>query len=509
MNLRRIIKILFTSFLGQGVSILSQLLVPPLFLRFFGLEVYGEWIALSASVNYLGTLNYGIQTYANNEMTILYHRGDVEGAKTIQASAFRLLLLLFALFAVVGLLVFVLPVASWLKLKHESAHTASWTLYLLILQIAFNMMFSLLANSYMVVGLLHRGNSFQSAQRTAMILGMGVALGMRASFPVLAGIQLASLFLFFLIILADVRRLAPVLLPSLRYGSWKQVAAILKPSGHFGLIAIAGFLTWQGPVLIIQRVLGPAAVGVFSLVRVVFQMSRQILSIASATIAQDITLLVGKDDWKQLRRLYDLSERVVLFLIPVVSIGSLLMCPFLFTIWLHKRSLYTPLLCLLMAAVSAVLGIKEHKTQFQSSSNKHADLSIFILCGYAIMLAVASVAMHFYGLPAFMVSWIAWELIQTRFVLGLNRKLFPADHNVSMAPVSKLTVFMTVALLLASWPAYLEARWPLTWVVACACGVTAALGAAAYYVFDLDELRRLLLGRYRRRFRRKTTQPVG
>ena len=99
MNLRRILKVLFGSFLSQGVTVIWQVLIPPFFLRYFGLEVYGEWIALSASVNYLGTLNYGIQTYANNEMTIRYNRGDEVGARTIQASAFRLLIVLFLSFA--------------------------------------------------------------------------------------------------------------------------------------------------------------------------------------------------------------------------------------------------------------------------------------------------------------------------------------------------------------------------------------------------------------------------
>ena len=374
MNLSRIFKLLFTSFLGQGISVISQLIIPPFFLSIFGLEVYGEWIALSASVNYLGTLYYGVQTYANNEMTILYNRGDENGAKAIQASACRLLLVMALCFAAVGLVVFVIPVGSLLKLRHETNLVAGLTLYLLILQFVVNMMFNLMVNSYMVVGKLHRGNYWANAQRLTSVFAVALALYLRATFPVLAAIQLASLILFGLAILWDVRRIAPVLVPSLRYGSWKQVATILKPSGHFGLISLAGFLTWQGPVLIIQQVLGPAAVGTFALVRAVFQMSRQLLSIASYTIGQDITLLFGKSDWRQLQRLYNLSERIVLFLIPIVSIGSLLLCPFLFTIWLHKRNIYEPGLCLLMAMVSAVLGVKEHKTQFQSSSNKHEDM---------------------------------------------------------------------------------------------------------------------------------------
>jgi O-antigen/teichoic acid export membrane protein len=488
--------------MGQGISVITQLLVPPFFLHCYvsGIQVYGEWIALSASVNYLGTLNYGIQTYASNEATILYNRGDVEGSKRIQASAFRLLYLLLFLFATVGLSILFVPLASWLKLKTVTQHSAAITLYLLVLQIGMNMIFSLLTNSYMIVGKLHRGSHWGNAQRLCGTLGMAAAIYFRSSFPVLAAVQLGLVVLFVFFVVIDVRRIAPVVVPPLRYGTWKSVGAILKPSGHFGLIAFAGFLTWQGPVILIQRVLGPTAVGLFALVRVVFQMSRQLLSITSSTISQDITLMVGQQHWKQLRRLYDLSERIVLFLIPIVSVGALLMCPFLFTIWLHKRALYDPMLCLLMAIVSAVLGIKEHKTQFQSSSNKHEDLSIFILCGYASMLFVSVFTMKAYGLVGFIVTWLVWEIIQTGWVLRLNDRLFPAEMGVTAQPIIRMSIFMTAAFALAAIPAKLEINWPLWAVVAVAIGVTSIFGGIAYFVFGVDEVRSLLTTRIKNRF---------
>jgi O-antigen/teichoic acid export membrane protein len=278
------------------------------------------------------------------------------------------------------------------------------------------------------------------------------------------------------------------------------VATILKPSGHFGLIAVAGFLTWQGPVLIIQQVLGPAAVGSFALVRTVFQMSRQILAVASYTIGQDITLLFGKGDWRVLRRLYDLSERVVLFLIPTISIGILLFCPFLFAIWLHKRDIYQPGLCLLMAMISAVLGVKEHKTQFQSSSNNHEDMSLVIVAGYAIMLAVSFLTMKIYGLMGFVVTWLVWEMIQTGYVLSLNAKLFPEEYKVTMEPVIKLTVFTIIAFAASIYPVYRQATWGLGWTVVSATLLTSAIGAAAYKVFGLGEVKDLLTSRLRNRF---------
>ena len=262
---------------------------------------------------------------------------------------------------------------------------------------------------------------------------------------------------------------------------------------------MAGFLTWQGPVIVIQRILGPSAVGVFALVRVVFQMSRQILSVASNMVSQDITMLFGQRNWVTLRRLYDLSERVVLFLIPVVSVGSLLMCPFLFTVWLHKRNLYEPLLCVLMAMVSAVLGIKEHKTQFQSSSNEHEQLSFFILGGYTAMLIASVFALKAWALPGFMVCWITWEIIQTIFVVNLNARLFPPELKVSMHPLQRLAIFMILAFALALFPAYRGIGWSLPVVVAVALALTALLGAAAYFAFGMGEVREIVAGRLRRR----------
>ncbi len=501
MSLRRLLQILLTGFVGQGLSVLTQLLVPPFFFKFYGsgVEVYGEWTALSAAISYLGTLNYGVQTYASNQMTILYGGGDVQGAKAIQASAFRLLLLFCAVFAVGGIAVFLLPVAGWLRLRHVGAHAAAVTLYLLILQIGMNMFFSLLTNSYMAVGLLHRGNYISSAQRLLMILGMAAAIALHSSFPVLAGVQLLSYVIFLVYALLDLRRVAPDLVPNLREGSWAQVKAILKPSGHFGLIAVAGFLTWQGPVLLIQRVLGPGAVAVFALVRVVFQMSRQLLSMASSVFAQDITLMVGRKDFAQLRKLYDLSERFVLFLIPVISIGSLLMCPFLFTIWLHKRTIYQPELCILMALVSAVLGLKEHKTQFQSSSNEHETLSTFILIGYSVMLLVSIPVMHRFGISGFIVTWLVWEIVQTAGVVRLNTRLFPQEHQFDTHLLRRFCIFIVVAFAAITVPALREAQWALPTGVGVAILISAALAAAGYVVFQLEDIRKLLVGRYRRR----------
>ena len=221
MKLRRLFQILLGAFLGQGVTVITQLLVPPFFLRYYGAGVaaYGEWLVLSASVNYLGMLNYGIQSYANNEMTILHNAGDTHGAKVVQSSAFRLLLGLIAVLAVLGIVVFWMPIAAWLKLQHVTPSNAQLTIYLLIVQIAVNMLFTLLTNGYMMTGVPHQGNYWSSVQRLFTAVAMAVAIYFQSSFAVLAGVQLGSLVLFSFLVLVHVRIAHPILMPNFRYGT--------------------------------------------------------------------------------------------------------------------------------------------------------------------------------------------------------------------------------------------------------------------------------------------------
>jgi O-antigen/teichoic acid export membrane protein len=502
MSLQRILRMLASFFTGQGVSIISQLLVPPFFLLRYtdGVEVYGEWVALSAAVTYLGTLNYGIQTFANNQMTIEYNRGAVDVAKGLQAGALRLLLLVIGIVGVAAAAVFVMPIGRWLNLHHASSGEAALTLYLLVLQVLLNMLFALFANSYMMIGRMHRGANWMIFQRLAATLGIAACAWFRASFPVLAAVQLASVALFMLLVIVDVCRTAPILVPSLRYGTWSDVRPMLKPSAHFGLLSLSSFLTWQGPVLLIQTLLGPAAVTTFSLARTVFSMGRQALAILSFSIGQEITLLIGQRNWPALKRLYDLSERVVLLLVPIFSVGVLLMSPFLFAVWLHRRNLYDPGLCFIMAVISAVMGIKEHKYQFQSSSNEHERLSRFTLGAYAVMLLVAAFVMKPYGIFGFMFTWLAAELAQTAYILRLNVQLFPADMAISMAPVARLVAVLVIAFGLAAWPVFAAVDWPLPAVVGAAVLIMLIVTAGSYFTFGLDEVRVLIFSKLRQRF---------
>jgi len=76
--IQRILKMLGALGTSMGLTVATQLLLPPAFLHSYGVSLYGEWIVLSGTLSYLGTLNFGITTYASNELTMLRKRDEMD-----------------------------------------------------------------------------------------------------------------------------------------------------------------------------------------------------------------------------------------------------------------------------------------------------------------------------------------------------------------------------------------------------------------------------------------------
>jgi O-antigen/teichoic acid export membrane protein len=276
---------------------------------------------------------------------------------------------------------------------------------------------------------------------------------------------------------------------------------VLKPSAYYGLYAFSAFFSWQGPVLLIEKILGPAAVAVFALTRVIFNMSRQLLVILSYSIGQETINLIARRSWAQLLRIYDLSERVVFALTPVLTVGILLACPAIFTVWLHHdRTLYQPTVCMLMAAVSAVLAVREHKYTFQYLSNEHEGVARFSVLAYGVMIVVAALTLKAGGINAFLIAWLGAELAIAIYVIIQNRKLFPAEFRPSLAPLPRVAIVLVLAFAAAAWPARHDGGWSVARLSAVAVFAGSILAVVSFFVFGLKDVQAVFWNRLRRRF---------
>jgi O-antigen/teichoic acid export membrane protein len=261
------------------------------------------------------------------------------------------------------------------------------------------------------------------------------------------------------------------------------------------MLFAANFLVYQLPVLLLQRILGPAAVVVFSLTRTTFSMSRQVLTSVSQAMGPEVTEMYSKRDWPRLVRLYELSERVVFALVPAVSIGTLLATPLLMTVWLHKRSFYDPYMCIAMALISGAMGIKEHKYTFQTSSNEHSVLARVTFWSYLAMVVLAAPAIYGFGVIGFLALWLITEVVQVLTILRVNERLFATVSQLDHSPVYKLFGFMGLSTFLGAWFAIHAQQRSLLQIGLIATVFTISLLTIAFPLFGLNEVRRYLRNR--------------
>jgi O-antigen/teichoic acid export membrane protein len=511
MSLGRVSKLFAAQNASQVVSLLTQLLLPPIFLHSYGVTLYGEWLALSAAIGYLSTVNYGIQTYTNMQMTIHYSRGEVRECVEVQSAGLRILLAIFGALAILLLVVFTLPLNHILRLTIPRSE-AQWVLYLLGVQILASMLQGFFCGNYMVFGETHRGVNFSNVI-ALLVLGAQAGLALaHSSFIWIAAAQVVVTLASCLFLIVDVRRLAPQIAPTLRYWVPGSLKAILKPSGHYGLLFSSNILAYQLPVLLMQRILGPAPVVVYSVTRTVYSMSRRILFLLTSSIGPEVTITFGQRDWPKLHRLYELSERIILLLVPAITFGSMLATPFLLRIWLHRGNLYDPGVCLLLGLTIAILGIKEHKYQFQFSSNQVREVSYMTPLAYGAVLVISIPLMHRLGLIGFLIPWMISELLQLFYLLHLNANLFRQKgageraDSIDRRPVYLLLLMLTLGTLAVAWPVFHLQEYRLVTQLGLAVLTMLMMLAIAYKLFRVDEVRSLLWDRVASRFPALTTR---
>ncbi len=496
MSLGRVSKLFAAQNATQVVSLLTQLLLPPIFLHSYGVTLYGEWLALSAAIGYLSTVNYGIQTYTNMQMTIHYNRGEVEECVHLQSGGLFILLVVFVSLAILLCAIFFIPLGTLLHLELP-LREAQIILYLLSLQIIVGMVFGFFSGNYMVIGSAHRGTNFNNLNLLLSTLVTALLALLRSRLVWIAAAQFLIIVLMTFYLFVDFSRLAPALRPTLRYWRKTSLRAILKPSGHYALLYSSNILGYQLPVIVIQRVLGPVAVVTFSVTRTIYSMSRRLPSLVTNSIGPEVTITYGERNWQKLYKLYELSERLVLLLIPPVSFGAMLFTPLLLTVWLRRGSLYDPWVCLLFGITIAIQSVKEHKYQFQFSTNQVRELAYMTPIAYGTMLVLSIPAMLWLGLPGMLVTWAVAELAQLIYLLQLNRRLFGHEAALSYRLVGILMLFLITGAAACIWPVFHIAAMSLLKQALVAGAITLVALALSYWIFGVDEVRTLLWQRVR------------
>lgn len=308
----RILRSMGAGAIGQLLNIVGRLLLVPLFLITWGASTYGEWLILSSAAAWLAMGDLGGQVYFVNRLTAEWARGAREQFEQSLSTGLMLFLLVpAALFALFVVLVLLVPLGRWMGLVITPPVVVTSVLLLLALQIVVALPQGLVFGIYRATG----------AQATGIMLGNAIL-----------GLQFAAIGTVLLAGGGPVEIAIVQLLPTLIVAAWavrdlqKRLPGIrlfnpakfnarlareaLRPSLHFLGIQFAQALVIQGSVLVIGRTLGSIEVAIFSTVRTLVNLAKQVLGLVSHSAWPEFTRLAETREYIRLGKLFQTVLRV-------------------------------------------------------------------------------------------------------------------------------------------------------------------------------------------------------
>jgi hypothetical protein len=223
------------------VQIFIRLAEVPLLLSFWGTQLYGEWLMLSAIPAYLSISDGGFAGAACREMTIRSGAGNRNGTLTVFQSTWALLIIVSV---VTGLLaigfVQIVPLEDWLGFSAMENLEARIVLLLLVVHVLTGFQSSLLNGGFWVAGCYPSGMYLITVTQFLEFAGLAVAVASGGGPVQAAAGYLAGRLLGTALMWVGQRRVSPWL----RYGLfaclvWRTAAACR--SG----IRIPCLSTWQ------------------------------------------------------------------------------------------------------------------------------------------------------------------------------------------------------------------------------------------------------------------------
>ena len=393
---------------AYGFGIASNLILLPLYLRFWPVAVYGEWMALYSVVNYLANLDFGVTVAGVNAATMAHARGDWPAFKRVQGTAWAASLAIaglgVALIALPSLLLFR---AQWLNLTAFTPREARLVFCCLAISLLANIPGRQLITVYIAIGefakyqWLYNAFAFASFAATAVVLSAGAG-------PVIVAAVTAGMALFTIVFATWLlRRRDPRLVPSIRAADWQTARALSAPTGQFGLSLLATVLTLQAPVVLLSRVLGGPAVALFTTTRTVANVIGGTVRLLRAPLRPEFAAVFATRSRDALGRLFRLATSIDAII--GLSLFAVLWSSgcWLLRFWSHGRITADPTFLHLMLISVLVEGFLLVLGSTGWATNRAHALSLGQLSTAVTSLILAVALVRSYGVSAIPIGTIA------------------------------------------------------------------------------------------------------
>jgi O-antigen/teichoic acid export membrane protein len=415
---RRLAFSFLSSWVGKLSTTIIQLIQVPVFLHFWSVPLYGEWMIVNSIPAYLSFSNIGFGSVAGNEMTMMVARGDRDDALRVFQSCWWLIAGICSgtILLLSGALYF-LPAAHLLKLSNISETDTKWIIFYLGVSVLLGQLEQLLQSAYRCVGRYPFGSMIKS---TFTLIAFGcmmipVALG---GGPRITALVFAAANVFFTIILCImVKRDIPWIQFGWSHARVAEIRKLVRPAIAFMGFPIGNALNLQGTLLAVGYALGPTAVVVFGTARTVSRVALQMVQMINSTFEPEMTIAYGAHNIPLIRTLHRRACQFALILALGIVSAMMLLGPWFLHRWSGGHVPPSRGLLSILLTVVILFALWSTSSTLLTSTNQHQRLAAYYIFATGITCVLCYFAARAWGLYGAAASLLVSEGIMNVYVL--------------------------------------------------------------------------------------------
>lgn len=408
---------------SRVIRIAEQLVLVPLLLAGWGIEIYGEWIALISIAMFVGIANFGIGHTAASEIVLQHARNDNAAATTTFVTS--MLATTFAIVVSLSLLIAIVSVAD-IKLLVSIRALDSGDARLIIVVLSLAILFGFYSEP--LGGVLNAAigaavpNFIYAATKAIEIGAIGTAIYFGARpLSIAALMVLASLANVAILVAVSV-----VFVPwlSFRPSNFRLEVISQNARTAFGFFAIFVSFNIFGvhvPRLIVSHELGAIALAAFTIMMTYSRTARNAATMISQAMQVEVGRTWAGGDKERSGRLVEAMVNNALSAVVVLLAIELTMAPLVIPAWTHGQVTVDWKLLIALAAVALVGAYFDAIFIAAAALNRVGKIAIWYSTGLAAALGTSFAFLPLTGsvstlgilmlLPELAGAWSATDII--------------------------------------------------------------------------------------------------
>lgn len=384
----------------------------PLLLGAWGVEIYGEWVILTAIASFGSLTNVGIVQASASEIMLAVGAGDRERASRISVTTlvsgigFNIAILGLTWIALTRL-----DVSALLGVSIISRDAAISILMLSLASIVLSVFVPPLSSALAVA----RGNGLTTLVGALIKICELVLIGVAALVgggPVwVTSVFVIATLMNIVVYFFLVRRFVSWLSFDLKYFDLAILRGLMRPSlAQFIIYISTNILAIQVPRIILGHLAGPVAVAGFTVSVTYTRALRTLTTLFSQSLQVETPRAFAEQKPEVLLRIVTALCQInlwisIVFLIALISLGSSI-----FSLWTHGRIQFDVGLCVLLGIAAVIGSYSDVISTFLIGINRIMAVALAHLVATVLALGLAELLIPIWGVDSMAAVLIAPEM---------------------------------------------------------------------------------------------------